>query len=97
MSIFFTEVAKIELIDAVDYYNLQSEGLGFEFAVEVQSTLERIESFPESWPDFSKHTKRARTKRFPYGVLYSIENNDIWILSVMHLHRDPQQWESKVK
>jgi len=35
MKISFLKIAQIEFEEAVDYYNHQSEGLGFDFALEV--------------------------------------------------------------
>ena len=42
MEIIFLLPAKAEPTDATSYYNMQSEGLGYEFAAEVKRTLERI-------------------------------------------------------
>jgi hypothetical protein len=42
MKIAFLPPARAELTDAISYYNIQSEGLGCEFAAEVKRTLERI-------------------------------------------------------
>jgi len=39
--------------------------------------------------------RRSLVKRFPYGVLYSKENNGILILAVMNLHREPGYWETR--
>jgi len=39
--------------------------------------------------------RRCLTHRFPYGVLYSIEPSTIYILAVMHLHRDPDYWKHR--
>ena len=35
MKIEFLPPASAELMDAISYYNMQSEGLGYEFAAEV--------------------------------------------------------------
>jgi len=35
MEIVFLAPAEAEFIDAISYYNMQSEGLGYEFAAEV--------------------------------------------------------------
>ena len=43
MKVKFLAPAEKELIDAVAYYNSQSEGLGFEFAAEVKRTALFIE------------------------------------------------------
>jgi len=40
MKIEFLPPARAELTDAISYYNIQSEGLGYEFAAEVKKTLE---------------------------------------------------------
>ena len=40
-------VADIKL--AVDHYNKELPGLGFEFASNVRKTIERIKSFPQAW------------------------------------------------
>ncbi len=40
--------AEQEFIEACEYYNAQCPDLGYEFAVEITNTLERIASFPEA-------------------------------------------------
>jgi hypothetical protein len=72
MNVRILSCAEQELADAVDYYNKQCPGLGFEFAAEVKSTLTRIIFFPEAWPHFSQRSRRCMTNRFPYGVLYQM-------------------------
>ncbi len=97
MKIEFLAPAEIEFIDATSYYNMQSEGLGFEFAAEVKRTIERIIQYPEAWSKLSKRTRRCRTNRFPYGVIYQVRGEIILIVAVMHLSRDPQMWKSRLK
>lgn len=97
MKVVFSRVAEIELKDVVDYYNEQREGLGFEFANEVKQTIDRIKGFMNSWPKISENTRRARTNRFPYGIIYSYNNEKIMIIAVMHLHRKPDYWKSRLK
>ena len=46
MTVEFLRTAATELEDAVADYNQQSEGLGYQLAVEVQRTLNRIAEFP---------------------------------------------------
>lgn len=76
MNVEILEAAEIELIDAVAYYNSENEGLGFEFAAEVARTINRILEYPTAWTTLSKRTRRCRTNRFPYGVLYQIRGAD---------------------
>ena len=67
MTAHFLDPADAEFVDAIAYYNLQSEGLGYEFAAEVKRTIGRILQYPEAWTPLSKRTRRCRTNRFPYG------------------------------
>lgn len=96
MNIRILSSAEQEFAEAVDYYNDQCSGLGFEFAAEVKSTLARIASFPNAWPLFSQCTRRCMTNRFPYGVLYQIRTDHILITAKMLLKRDPKKWQERI-
>lgn len=50
MTVEFLRTAAAELEDAVAYYNGQSEGLGYQLAVEVQKTLHRIDAGCAAFP-----------------------------------------------
>jgi hypothetical protein len=65
MEIAFLAPAEAEFIDAISYYSMQSEGLGYEFAAEVKRTIERIIQYLEAWFKLSKRTHRCRINRFP--------------------------------
>ncbi|MFH1259459.1 MAG: type II toxin-antitoxin system RelE/ParE family toxin [Elusimicrobiota bacterium] len=97
MEIRFLLSSENELEEAVDYYNSQSEGLGFEFAAEIKSTLQRIIQYPKAWTEISKRTRRCRTNKFPYGVIYQTREEVILIVAIMHLHRKPRTWKLQVK
>jgi hypothetical protein len=62
MKVNFLRIAKIELLETVNYLNKQSEGLGYEFANEVKETLKRIVDFPDAWKGLSENTRRARNE-----------------------------------
>ncbi|MCF6300052.1 MAG: type II toxin-antitoxin system RelE/ParE family toxin [Proteobacteria bacterium] len=95
MKITFLEEAQHELDQAIDYYDSQSPDLGQQFLQEVLSTLDRIASFPQAWHPISENTRRCQTARFPYGLIYSVLENEILIISVSHLHREPSHWKHR--
>jgi plasmid stabilization system protein ParE len=97
MKIEFLPPARAELTDAISYYNIQSEGLGYEFAAEVKRTLERIVRHPDAWLKLSERTRRCRTNRFPYGIIYQVRKEMLLIVAVMHMSREPETWKSRLK
>jgi hypothetical protein len=97
MRVDFLAIAETELVKAVSYYNGLSEGLGDEFALEVKHTITRILRFPEAWASLSTRTSRCCTKRFPYGVVYQVRGDTLLIVSIMHLHRHPDSWKSRLR
>ena len=80
---------KKELIHALNYYEECSPGLGADFSHEVYSTIKQIIAHPKAWTILEDEVRRNLLNRIPYGILYSIEENSIFILAIMHLHRDP--------
>jgi len=93
MNFRFTSAALRELQEAAFYYDQVENGLGGRFLDEVEETLRRIFANPCAWKAFSMRTRRCRTHRFPFGLLYEIkEAQEILILAVMDLRRDPKRW-----
>ena len=88
--------AEAELLDAIAYYNGESEGLGYEFAAEARRTIARIIEHPNAWAAISKRTRRCRLNRFPYGILYQRRRENILIVAVMHLRREPESWKKQL-
>jgi plasmid stabilization system protein ParE len=95
MNFSFHPEAEKELGEAVGYYEDCEPGLGLDFAREVQAAIRNITDYPKLWPEIEKEVHRCLVHRFPYGVLYSIELDGVFILAVMHLHRVPDYWKHR--
>ena len=76
MKVEFLDPAETEFVNAIMYYNGESEGLGYEFAAEVNRTIGRMVEFPNAWASLSKRTRRCRTSRFPYGIVCQLLGDD---------------------
>ena len=81
-----------ELREAAKFYEDRVPGLGFDFLQEVRAAIRRILLHPAAWFALDEEIRRCRTQRFPYGVIYTIEQGELLIISVMHLHRHPESW-----
>jgi len=96
MTFSFHPEADTEFFEAVEYYDACEPGLGYDFSLEVFSTVHTIVNSPAAWPVLEEDVRRCLVNRFPYGVLYSIEGLEIFILAVMHLRRNPDYWKKRL-
>jgi plasmid stabilization system protein ParE len=97
MKISFLTPAQKELNDAVDWYNEQSTALGNEFLDELDRSLRRIAAYPQSCTEIEPELRRCLIARFPYGLIYGLEEDKIIIVAVAHLHRLPRCWSDRLK
>ena len=91
------EPAAQELDQAITWYNAQAPGLGDVFLIEVTKVFGLIERNPEAWYPLSESARRYRMARFPYGIIYTTDRNDLLVLAVAHLHRQPNYWRDRKK
>lgn len=92
MKICFILQAKKELDDAYEWYERQAAGLGLEFLDEIDQTVHRIKTYPESCSIVTGELRRGRLARFPYGLIFGKDGETIVIIAVAHLHREPFYW-----
>jgi len=92
----FHPQAQLEFEQAIEYYESCQEGLGYDFAIQVYDTIQNIVDFPDTWPELQSGIRRCLARHFPYGIIYSIEPAGILILAIMHLHRSPDYWKSRI-
>lgn len=83
----------MELSQAISYYEQRENGLGATFLDEVEDTINRILKHPTAWHPLSPRTRRCRTHRFPFGLIYQICTDEVLVVAVMDLRRDPAKWK----
>jgi plasmid stabilization system protein ParE len=96
MNLTFSSVAEAEIRGAADYYEEQEAGLGLRFVEELNRAVAFILQFPNAWSPISKRSRRCLMRRFPYNVIYSIQDDTITIVTVVHQLRDPERWQELI-
>ena len=91
----FHPEAKAEQAAAARWYEERVPGLGAAFREEAEAAASRIAATPEAFGIVSGDIRRHRLHRFPFGMIYRVEAERVFILAVMHLHRDPTYWEHR--
>lgn len=96
MEILFLDIARCEMDDAFCYYQQQMNGLGDDYIKEIMATINRIKLNPYAWSIFSENTRRCLVNRFPFAIIYQIEEKRILIVAIAHLHRNPEYWKNRI-
>jgi plasmid stabilization system protein ParE len=96
MNHHFEPHAQQEFEDAVAYYDGVGPRLGNDFIDAVERVISRILKFPKACPTLSLSTRRCRIKRFPYGLLYRLNEDEIEIIAVMHFSRELNYWVDRL-
>jgi plasmid stabilization system protein ParE len=85
----------LDIQAAALWYEDQRSGLGARFLIELDLVFQRIEENPLQFPQLEGNARRALLRRFPYGVYFLAESQDVKVLPVLHLHRQPDMWKSR--
>lgn len=92
----FHDAADAELLEAISYYDAKVDGLGDRFLAEVMSATKYIERYPEIAPVKEKGVRAKVLMRFPYTLMYTIGDGEVFILAVAHQSRRPAYWADRL-
>ncbi len=84
--------ADLELETAALWYEERQPGLGSDFLDEFAQTLRRIVAEPDRWRRIRGGNRKLNFHRFPYGIVYDLRADALYIKAVMHLRRRPYYW-----
>lgn len=84
--------ARLDIIEAVLWYELQKPGLGVEFQSALDKRLELIGNDPLHYQIRYKDIRICFLDRFPYGVHFLSEDKVISVLAVFHTGRNSKSW-----
>ena len=92
----FLTPAEEEMAEAALFYEAASSQLGNDFLDDVQRAVDRLREFPQAGEAISSGFRRTLLHRFPFSVVYAIEDNVIVVVAVAHQGRRPGYWQSRV-
>jgi len=55
----------------------------------------RIADSPFKYQDLRSGIRRALVRRFPYAVYFAVEAGVAVVLAVLHVGRDPAEWQQR--
>ena len=90
-----------EAIAAANWYDMEREGLGTEFANAVEMAIDLIEEdilplSPMPGKSGTKGIKRLILKRFPYDIVVTESTSEVIVIAVAHHSRKPGYWRQRI-
>lgn len=91
-----------ELREATNWYEDEQPGLGNDLLTEVDVTIEYIVRWPDLAPPLpvpgTRHqARRAPLSRFPFGIIYVVVGDTLWVLAIAHGRRRPLYWRDRMQ
>jgi plasmid stabilization system protein ParE len=92
----FRPEARLDILEARQWYESRSAGVGSELPGAVDAASAGVLRFPASNPQVRRDVRRAILRRFPYSPLYVPSQDAITVLAGFHHRRDPRTWDDRV-
>ena len=80
-------LAKQDIREAIDFYETQRIGLGYELFDEIYATIETVRMNPEAYGHDEIDVRKKLVHRFPYVVFYRKLSDSIDVVAVAHTSR----------
>jgi len=87
--------ADLDVVAAYQWYESERAGLGAEFLDQLSAAYDRIAEDPLRYQDLESGIRRVLLRRFPYAVYFAIESDLVVVLAVLHVSRDPAEWQRR--
>jgi len=84
--------AEADIERAARWYEAELPGLGAEFLESIQDTVAAILESPLMYPAVEGDVRRAIMRRFPFLVYFTLDDDVVCMLAVLHGRRDPNSW-----
>jgi len=84
-----------EIQSAASWYSDRSESAAAAFVTELDKAIALIAEAPFRWPIAKNGARKFILNRFPFAVVYRVNESRLQILAVAHGHRRPGYWKSR--
>lgn len=81
---------------AYDWYEEQRIGLGEDFLLTLEESYSKIVRMPKAYQPVYKTVRRKLTRRFPYGIFFTLQDSRVIVIAIMHTKRNPSDWNKRL-
>ncbi len=96
MKVEILSIAEDDLVDGHGFYERQEPGVGKYFLDTLFAEIDSLKIYAgthkRKWGKF-----RMLSRRFPFGVFYTIEKDTVYVIAVLDLRRHPSYLRRKLQ
>jgi plasmid stabilization system protein ParE len=92
---FFLEASE-EIEDAANWYGRRSPAAQISFLRDVDHAIAAIVDAPQRWTSYIDGTRRYIFRKFPYSMVYFVDEGTVLIVAVAHEKRRPGYWRGRL-
>jgi toxin ParE2 len=96
MNIRFLTVADHEVADAVAWYDQQGNDVSRGFLDDLDRAVRLAKTYPLLATQLEPKIHRLLLVRYPYSLIYGIDNDTLVIIAVAHQQREPSYWANRL-
>jgi toxin ParE1/3/4 len=78
------------------FYEAATSGLGAGFLDEVGRVINILREHPDLGQPVGQGFRRALLHRFPFSLIYAVEERAILIVAIAHQRRRPDYWRNRI-
>ncbi|HET8782371.1 MAG TPA: type II toxin-antitoxin system RelE/ParE family toxin [Pyrinomonadaceae bacterium] len=96
MNVRFLTLAQQDIADTVLWFEETQPGTSVDFLAALDQSVRLIAAYPFVGEEIEPEIRRCLFNRFPYALIYGIEDQTIIVIAVAHTRRDPHYWMDRV-
>jgi hypothetical protein len=97
VNVRFLTLAQQEVDEAVVWFDERVEGKGIAFLDELDRVVRLVKAYPLASIEIEREIRRCLFARFPYSLIYGIEDDMIVVIAVAHSRRSPRYWVERLE
>ena len=87
--------AESDILRAYRWYESELVGLGVQFIESLDDGFQRISDNPLHYAEIAQGIRRKLLIKFPYGLFYVFEIEEVRVLAVLRQTQNPGVWNSR--
>ena len=95
MNVIWHPEIQEEIDEGVDFYFERDPGVEDEFIDAIEAATRKLLEDPTFPREFDPPYRRVVADRFPYQIIYRIEDETIYVIAVMQQNRQEGYWKDR--